>query len=117
MEDRSPYTKPRSAEGCGSFRCTNPGVSRSPLRSTTASTSLTWTSAPASLPIQAMVDKVTMWFVPAVMGVAALTFLVWLIFGPDPALTFALVNAVAVLIVVFLPQVRKKRDDVFAEET
>jgi heavy metal translocating P-type ATPase len=51
------------------------------------------------LPIQALVDKVTLWFVPAVMGLAALTFLVWLVFGPDPALTFALVNAVAVLII------------------
>ena len=51
------------------------------------------------LPIQALVDKVTMWFVPAVMGLAALTFLVWLIFGPNPALTFGLVNAVAVLII------------------
>jgi heavy metal translocating P-type ATPase len=40
-----------------------------------------------------------MWFVPAVMGLAALTFAVWLIFGPDPALSFALVNAVAVLII------------------
>src|SRR3546814_14096209 len=40
-----------------------------------------------------------MWFVPAVMLAAALTFLIWLIFGPDPALTFALVNAVAVLII------------------
>ena len=53
----------------------------------------------SKLPIQALVDKVTMWFVPAVMAVAALTFLVWLVFGPDPALTFALVNAVAVLII------------------
>ncbi|MES2667805.1 MAG: heavy metal translocating P-type ATPase [Pseudomonadota bacterium] len=51
------------------------------------------------LPIQALVDKVTMWFVPAVMTLAALTFAVWLIFGPDPALTFGLVNAVAVLII------------------
>ena len=51
------------------------------------------------LPIQALVDKVTMWFVPVVMGLAALTFAVWLIFGPDPALSFALVNAVAVLII------------------
>jgi heavy metal translocating P-type ATPase len=51
------------------------------------------------LPIQALVDKVTLWFVPAVMALAALTFIVWLIFGPDPALTFALVNAVAVLII------------------
>ncbi|MFT3998821.1 MAG: heavy metal translocating P-type ATPase [Rhizobium sp.] len=53
----------------------------------------------SKLPIQAMVDKVTMWFVPAVMAVAALTFAAWLYFGPSPALTFALVNAVAVLII------------------
>lgn len=51
------------------------------------------------LPIQALVDRVTMWFVPAVMGLAALTFVVWLVFGPEPALTFGLVNAVAVLII------------------
>ncbi len=53
----------------------------------------------SKLPIQALVDKVTMWFVPAVMAAAALTFLLWLVFGPEPALTFALVNAVAVLII------------------
>ena len=51
------------------------------------------------LPIQALVDRVTMWFVPVVMTIAALTFAVWLVFGPDPALTFGLVNAVAVLII------------------
>lgn len=53
----------------------------------------------AKLPIQALVDRITAWFVPAVMVVAALTFLVWLVFGPEPALTFGLVNAVAVLII------------------
>ena len=53
----------------------------------------------SKLPIQALVDKVTMWFVPAVMLLAALTFMVWFIFGPEPALTFGLVNAVAVLII------------------
>ncbi|WFU04731.1 heavy metal translocating P-type ATPase (plasmid) [Rhizobium sp. CB3171] len=53
----------------------------------------------SKLPIQALVDKVTMWFVPAVMAVAAITFVAWLYFGPSPALTFALVNAVAVLII------------------
>jgi len=53
----------------------------------------------SKLPIQAMVDRITMWFVPAVIGAALLTFLVWLVFGPSPALTFALVNAVAVLII------------------
>jgi Au+-exporting ATPase len=53
----------------------------------------------SKLPIQALVDKVTMWFVPAVFFVAALTFAAWFYFGPSPALTFALVNAVAVLII------------------
>ncbi len=53
----------------------------------------------SKLPIQALVDQVTMWFVPAVLAIAALTFGVWLLFGPDPALAFALVNAVAVLII------------------
>ncbi|ACG77882.1 copper-translocating P-type ATPase [Phenylobacterium zucineum HLK1] len=53
----------------------------------------------AKLPIQALVDRVTGWFVPVVIGVAALTFATWLGFGPNPALSFALVNAVAVLII------------------
>ncbi|NIF84384.1 copper-translocating P-type ATPase [Comamonas sp. Tr-654] len=53
----------------------------------------------SKLPIQALVDKITMWFVPAVMAAALLTFVIWLIWGPDPALSFALVNAVAVLII------------------
>lgn len=53
----------------------------------------------SKLPIQALVDKVTMWFVPAVMTGAGLTFIIWLFLGPDPALTFALINAVAVLII------------------
>uniref|UniRef100_UPI00125084BB copper-translocating P-type ATPase n=1 Tax=Acinetobacter seifertii TaxID=1530123 RepID=UPI00125084BB len=53
----------------------------------------------SKLPIQALVDKITMWFVPVVMGLSLLTFLTWFIFGPEPALTFSLVNAVAVLII------------------
>lgn len=53
----------------------------------------------SKLPVQAVVDKVTMWFVPAVMGVAMLTFFIWLFFGPPPVLTFALINAVSVLII------------------
>ncbi|RYH06002.1 heavy metal translocating P-type ATPase [Tropicimonas sp. IMCC6043] len=53
----------------------------------------------AKLPIQGLVDRITMWFVPAVMTLAALTVLVWLVFGPDPALTYALVAGVAVLII------------------
>jgi P-type Cu+ transporter len=53
----------------------------------------------AKLPIQALADKVVRYFVPAVMVVAAVTFGVWTIFGPEPAFTFALVNMVAVLII------------------
>ncbi|HBN16126.1 MAG TPA: heavy metal translocating P-type ATPase [Pseudohongiella sp.] len=51
------------------------------------------------LPIQQLVDRVTAVFVPIVMGIAALTFLVWLLVGPEPAFTMALINAVAVLII------------------
>ncbi len=53
----------------------------------------------AKLPIQGLVDRVTLWFVPAVMALAAVTVLVWLLVGPDPALTFALVAGVSVLII------------------
>lgn len=50
-------------------------------------------------PIQRLVDLVSSWFVPAVIIIAILTFIVWWLFGPDPAMAFALVNAVAVLII------------------
>jgi P-type Cu+ transporter len=50
-------------------------------------------------PIQRLADRISAVFVPAVIGVAAVTFLVWLMFGPAPALTFALLNTVAVLII------------------
>ncbi|MEA5446715.1 heavy metal translocating P-type ATPase [Gammaproteobacteria bacterium AB-CW1] len=53
----------------------------------------------AKLPIQALVDKVTAVFVPVVIAVALLTFAVWYFIGPQPALSLALVNAVAVLII------------------
>lgn len=51
------------------------------------------------LPIQGLVDRITLWFVPAVMSIAAFTVVIWLIFGPDPALTLALVAGVSVLII------------------
>ena len=53
----------------------------------------------AKLPIQGLVDRITLWFVPAVMAVAALTVGVWLVIGPDPAITLALVAGVSVLII------------------
>ncbi len=53
----------------------------------------------AKLPIQALVDRVTRWFVPAVLLAAALTFGAWAAFGPSPSLGLAIVNAVSVLII------------------
>ena len=50
-------------------------------------------------PIQRLADVVAAWFVPAVVLVAAITFLLWLLLGPHPAFMYALVNAVAVLII------------------
>lgn len=51
------------------------------------------------LPIQAKVDKVTGWFVPAVLGAALVTFIAWLIIGGTAMMGFALVNAIAVVII------------------
>ncbi len=50
-------------------------------------------------PIQGVADKVAALFVPAVVGVAVLTFALWMFFGPEPRLAYAMVNAVAVLII------------------
>src|SRR5579875_1980860 len=50
-------------------------------------------------PIQRLADAVSAWFVPAVIVVAALTFIAWYVAGPDPRLAHAIVNAVAVLII------------------
>ena len=50
-------------------------------------------------PIQKLADTVAGYFVPVVVVIAIATFLVWTIFGPEPAMTFGIVNAVAVLII------------------
>ena len=50
-------------------------------------------------PIQALADKVAAWFVPAVLAVAVLTFVAWMLWGPEPRLAYAITNAVAVLII------------------
>ncbi|WP_206455751.1 heavy metal translocating P-type ATPase [Aurantimonas marina] len=50
-------------------------------------------------PIQKLADAVAGYFVPAVIGVAILSFIAWAIWGPEPALAYALVSAVAVLII------------------
>jgi Cu+-exporting ATPase len=50
-------------------------------------------------PLQRLADRVAAWFVPSVIAMAAATFVVWLLAGPEPRLAFAIVNAVAVLII------------------
>ncbi len=50
-------------------------------------------------PIQRLVDKVASYFVPIVILIAVITFIIWVIWGPEPSLTFALVNFVSVLII------------------
>jgi len=53
----------------------------------------------AKLPIQGLVDRITAWFVPAVISASLLTVLIWLVFGPAPALSLALVAGVSVMII------------------
>src|SRR2546425_6486973 len=50
-------------------------------------------------PIQRLADRVAAWFVPAVIAIAVVTFILWSILGPEPRFAYALVNAVAVLII------------------
>jgi P-type Cu+ transporter len=50
-------------------------------------------------PIQSLADRVSAWFVPTVVLVAVVAFVVWLLFGPSPALSYAVVSAVTVLII------------------
>ncbi len=50
-------------------------------------------------PIQGLADKVASWFVPTVIALAVLTFILWTLFGPEPSIAYGIVNAVAVLII------------------
>jgi Cu+-exporting ATPase len=50
-------------------------------------------------PLQKLADRVSVWFVPAVIGISIVTFFAWWLVGPEPRLAYALVNAVAVLII------------------
>jgi Cu+-exporting ATPase len=53
----------------------------------------------AKPPLARLADRIAAYFVPSVIGIAAATFTLWLMFGPPPALTYALINFVSVLII------------------
>jgi len=84
-----------NGEGALSFRATKVG------RDTMLSQIITMVEQAqgAKLPIQSLADRVVRIFVPAVIATALATIAAWLVFGPDPALSFALVAGVSVLIV------------------
>ncbi|MFN7169540.1 MAG: heavy metal translocating P-type ATPase, partial [Pannonibacter sp.] len=86
-----------TVNGSGSFRFEATGIGADMMLSRIIR--MVQEAQGAKLPIQKLVDEVTAWFVPAVIGIAIATFFVWLIFGPEPAYTHGLVAAVAVLII------------------
>ena len=86
-----------TVNGSGSFRFEATGVGADMMLSRIIR--MVQEAQGAKLPIQKLVDEVTAWFVPVVIGIAVVTFFVWMIFGPEPAYTHGLVAAVAVLII------------------
>jgi Cu+-exporting ATPase len=91
--------------GSSAGRSTEPGPSCSPpsasapRRSSRRSSAWCPEAQRSRAPIQRLADRVSAWFVPAVVAAAAGTFLVWALRGPEPRLAYAIVNAVAVLII------------------
>lgn len=57
------------------------------------------TASRSQAPVQKLADKISSYFVPIIIGISILTFIAWVVFGPEPVYAYALVNAIAVLII------------------
>jgi Cu+-exporting ATPase len=86
-----------TVNGSGSFRFEATGIGADMMLSRIIR--MVQEAQGAKLPIQKLVDEVTAWFVPVVIGIALVTFFLWMLLGPEPAYTHGLVAAVAVLII------------------
>lgn len=86
-----------TVNGSGSFRFEATGIGADMMLSRIIR--MVQEAQGAKLPIQKLVDEVTAWFVPSVIGIALMTFFLWLLLGPEPAYTHGLVASVAVLII------------------
>ncbi|WP_246318906.1 heavy metal translocating P-type ATPase [Peteryoungia desertarenae] len=86
-----------TVNGSGSFRFEATGIGADMMLSRIIR--MVQEAQGAKLPIQKLVDQVTAFFVPAVISIAVLTFIAWFLIGPEPAYTYGLVAAVAVLII------------------
>ncbi|MDX1507585.1 MAG: copper-translocating P-type ATPase [Woeseiaceae bacterium] len=86
-----------TVNGTGAFVMTATGVGDETVLSQIVS--MVSQAQRSRAPIQKLADVVASWFVPAVVVVAVLTFVIWASFGPEPAIAYGIVNAVAVLII------------------
>ena len=83
----------------GTVNATGSFIMRAERVNATLLASYRWWARRAAGPRQRLADTVAGWFVPAVILAAIVTFVVWSIWGPAPAMAFAILNAVAVLII------------------
>ena len=86
-----------TVNGTGNLRCRATAVGRDTVLAQIIS--MVETAQGAKFPVQNLVDRVTYWFVPAVIGIAIITIFTWWVFGPSPVSGLALIAGVSVLII------------------